>query len=320
MQGIWKLFLSTMLGLLTLLGLSGSLHAEQFVRIGTGGPAGTYYALGSAIAQRVTFPGKLIVTSQASYGSVANLDGIAHGAMESGFAQAELASWAYKGTGIFEGKPNTDLRLITQLYPESIHVVVRKNTGIKSIADLKGKRVGLDEVGSGTLISARRVLAAYGLKETDLQAAFIKAPLASEKIKEGTLDAFFFVGGAPVQLIAELATHTSIALLPIEGAPAQILRASSSFWSPKIITASTYKNVEAVSTLSVLAQWVCSAKVSPETVYQLTKALYSENTPKALQEAHAQAQWLTLQHAMKDAAIPIHSGAERFYREAGVWK
>ena len=114
-------------------------QAQQFFRIGTGGTAGTYYPVGGMIANAVSQPGKI---GQASNGSVANVTGIAGGAMESGFSQADVASWAFKGNGIYEGKPNVPgLRLIANLYPESVHVVVRKGSGLKSVADLKGKRV-----------------------------------------------------------------------------------------------------------------------------------------------------------------------------------
>ena len=182
-------------------------QAQQFFRIGTGGTAGTYYPVGGMIANAVSQPGKIVVTAQASNGSLANVTGIAGGALESGFSQADVASWAYTGKGVFEGKPNVPgLRLIANLYPESVHLVVRKGSGIKSVADLKGKRVALDEPGSGTLIDARIILAAYGLKDADLKPEYIKPNQAGDKMKDGAIDAFFFVGGAPAGAIAELAT------------------------------------------------------------------------------------------------------------------
>ena len=183
--------------------LVGAASAQQFFRIGTGGTAGTYYPVGGMIANAVSQPGKIIVTAQASNGSLGNVNGIAGGAMESGFSQSDVATWAQTGTGIFEGKPKiAGLRMIANLYPESIHVVVKKGSGIKSIADLKGKRVALDEPGSGTLINARLVLAAYGVKESDIKPEYIKPNQAGDKMKDGALDAFFFTGGAPAGAIA----------------------------------------------------------------------------------------------------------------------
>ena len=105
--------------------LTGTAHAQQFFRIGTGGTAGTYYPIGGMIANAVSVPGKIVATAQASNGSLANVNAVAGGSMESGFSQSDVATWAQKGTGIFEGKPHIpDLRLIANLYPETVHVVV----------------------------------------------------------------------------------------------------------------------------------------------------------------------------------------------------
>ena len=297
-------------------------QAQQFFRIGTGGTAGTYYPVGGMIANAVSQPGKIIVTAQASNGSVANVNGIAGGAMESGFSQSDVATWAQKGTGLYEGKPNVPgLRLIANLYPESVHVVVKKGSGIRSVADLKGKRVALDEPGSGTLVNARAILAAYGLKESDIKPEYIKPNQAGDKMKDGSLDAFFFTGGAPAGAIAELASAGSgIELLPIDGAPAEALRKSSPFFSPDNIAADTYKGVAAVNTLSVGAQWVTSDKADANTVYEITKALFGADAQKQLGSGHAKGKFITKENAVRAAGIPFHPGAERFYKEAGLLK
>ncbi|GDX56856.1 hypothetical protein LBMAG30_10190 [Comamonadaceae bacterium] len=302
--------------------LAGPASAQQFFRIGTGGTAGTYYPIGGMIANAVSQPGKIVATAQASSGSLGNVNGIVGGAMESGFSQSDVATWAQKGTGIFEGKPNVPgLRMIANLYPESLHIVVKKGSGYKSVADLKGKRVALDEPGSGTLINARLVLAAYGLKESDIRPEYIKPNQAGDKMKDGSLDAFFFTGGAPAGAIAELATSGSgIELLPIDGAQADSLRASSPFFAVDSIAADTYKGVGAVKTLAVGAQWVTSDKADTETVYQITKSLFSEATQKTLAAGHAKGKFITLQNAVQGVGIPYHAGAEKYYREAGVLK
>ena len=301
---------------------TNAANAQQFFRIGTGGTAGTYYPLGGTIANAVSEPGKIIVTAQASNGSLGNVNAIAGGAMESGFSQADVASWAFKGNGVFEGKPNIPgLRLIASLYPESIHIVVKKGAGIKSVADLKGKRVGLDEPGSGTLINARLVLAAYGIKESDIKPEYIKPNQAGDKMKDGSLDAFFFTGGAPAGAIAELATSGSgIELLPIDGAPADGLRAGSPFFAVDTIAAETYKGVAAVKTLAVGAQWVTSDKADADTVYRITKALFSDATQKTLAAGHAKGKFITLRNAVQGAGIPFHPGAEKYYKEVGALK
>lgn len=302
--------------------LTATVHAQQFFRIGTGGTAGTYYPVGGMIANAVSQPGKIVATTQASNGSLANVNAVGSGALEAGFSQSDVATWAYTGTGAFEGKPKVaDLRMIANLYPESIHLVVKKGAGIKSVADLKGKRVALDEPGSGTLIDARLVLAAYGVKESDIKPEYIKPNQAGDKLKDGSLDAFFFVGGAPAGAIAELASSgAGIELVPLGGPQAEALLKSSPWFAHDSIPAGTYKDVPAVQTLAVGAQLVTSAKVDTETVYQITKAMYSDAAQKALQAGHAKGKYITRENAVKGVGIPFHPGAERFYKEAGLIK
>ena len=302
------------------LALAGTAaSAQQFFRIGTGGTAGTYYPVGGMIANAVSQPGKIVVTAQASNGSVANVNGIAGAALESGFSQSDVATWAYNGTFAFQGKKIGDLRMIANLYPESIHLVARKGQGIRTPADLKGKRVALDEPGSGTLINARMVLAAYGVQESDIKPEYIKPNQAGDKLKDGALDAFFFVGGAPAGAIAELASSgAGIELVPLTGPQADGLRMANPYFAVDTIAAGTYKDVPAVQTLAVGAQWVTSAKADTETVYQITKSLFSDATQKTLQAGHARGKFITKENAVKGVAIPFHPGAEKYYREVGL--
>jgi len=304
------------------LALVGAAQAQQFFRIGTGGTAGTYYPVGGMIANAVSQPGKIVVTAQAANGSVANVTGIAGGAIESGFSQADVAAWAYTGKGVYEGKGNVPgLRLIANLYPESVHLVVRKGSGIKSVADLKGKRVALDEPGSGTLVDARIILAAYGLKDADLKPEYIKPNQAGDKMKDGALDAFFFVGGAPAGAIAELASAgAGIELVAIDGPQADAIRKTDTFFSADLIPDGVYKGVGATRTLAVGAQWVTSDKADANTVYEITKALYGDAAQKMLASGHAKGKFITKENAVKGAGIPFHPGAERFYKEIGLIK
>jgi TRAP transporter TAXI family solute receptor len=306
----------------TVLAFTGAANAQQFFRIGTGGTAGTYYPVGGMIANAVSQPGKIVATAQASNGSLANVNAIAGGSLEAGLSQSDVATWAFTGTGAFEGKPKVgDLRMIANLYPESIHLVVKKGSGIKSVADLKGKRVALDEPGSGTLINARMVLAAYGVKESDIKPDYIKPNQAGDKLKDGSLDAFFFVGGAPAGAIAELASSgVGIELVPLTGGPADALRKQNPYFAVDTIAANTYKDVAEVQTLAVGAQLVTSAKLDTETVYQITKAMYSDSTQKTLAAGHAKGKFITKENAVKGVGIPFHPGAEKFFKEAGLLK
>lgn len=296
-------------------------QAPAFFRIGTGGTAGTYYPVGGMIANAISNPPVLVSTAVATNGSVANVNAIAGGNMESGFSQADVAYWAFTGTGSFAGKPKVDeLRSITNLYPESVHVVVKKGVA-KSIADLKGKRVSLDEPGSGTLLNAKAILAAYGITEKDIKPEYVKPNQAADKLKDGSIDAFFITGGYPLAAVSELVTATGgVELLGISGPEAEALMKAAPFFASDEIPAGTYKDIGAVKTLAVGAQWVTSSKIPNDLVYAVVKALWADKTRAVLDAGHAKGKLITPANALKGLAVPLHPGAEKFYKEAGLIK
>ena len=297
-----------------------ALAQQKFFRIGTGGTAGTYYPIGGLIGNAVS-DGAINVSAVASNGSVANVNAIVGGSMESGFAQSDVASWAYSGTGIYEGKPKVEeLRAIANLYPETVHVVIKKGVAAKSVADLKGKRISIDEPGSGSIVNAKSILAAYGIKDGDYKAENLKPAPSAEKLKDGSLDAFFITGGFPVAAVSELATTTGIDLLAIDGEAAAKLRAQFKFFAEDAIPDNTYKDVKGVKTLSVGAQWVTSAKIDADLVYAVTKGLWSDKTRAALDGGHAKGKSIRKETALSGLGIPLHPGAEKFYKEAGLLK
>ncbi len=310
---------------LGVVGLASGVSAQSmaFFRIGTGGTAGTYYPVGGMIANAVSEPPKLVVTAVASNGSVANVNAIAGGAAEGGFVQADVAYWAYSGTGVFDGKPKvTDLRSIANLYPESVHLVVRKSAGVKSIGELKGKKVSLDEPGSGTLLNARAILGAYGITEKDIVAEYVKPNQAAEKLKDGSIDAFFFTGGYPAAAISELtSTGGGVTLLSIDGEAAAKLRKDFPFFAEDKIPAGTYKDVGDVTTLAVGAHLVTSAKLSDDVVYAITKGLWSDKTRAVLDVGHAKGKSVRKETALSGVGgVPLHPGAAKFYKEVGLLK
>ncbi len=303
--------------------LGGTAAAQQkFFRIGTGGTAGTYYPVGGILANAISQPPNLVLTAVATNGSVANVNAILGGNLESGFSQADVAYWAFTGTGIWDGKPKAgDLRAIANLYPESIHLVARKGAGIKTVADLKGKRVSLDEPGSGTLVDARIILAGWGLKDSDVKAEYLKPNQAGDKMKDGAMDAFFFVGGFPAGAISELAsTGSGIELVPIDGPNAAKILAQYKFFAADEVPADTYKGVAGAKTLSVGAQWVTSAKVPAEVVYEVVKGMWGEKARGALDTGHAKGKLIRKETALNGIGIPLHPGAEKFYKEVGLLK
>lgn len=318
--------------LLALLGSSQSLLAQEmkFFRIGTGGVAGTYYPIGGLIADIISNPPGarpcdkggscgvpgLVAIAQSANGSVANVNGIKSGALESGFAQSDVAYWAHTGTGIYDGQGEVEnLRAIASLYPESIHLVARKDSDIKSVRDLEGKRVSLDEPGSGTLVDSRIILEAFGLTEDDIEAEYIKPSPAVAKMRDGQLDAFFIVSGYPTGSVVELASAIDADLVPIDGPEVDALIEQYQFFTRDVIPAGTYEGIGETNTLSVGAQWVVGAEVDEELIYGITSALWHDNARKLLDNGHAKGRAITPDTALDGIGIPLHPGAERYYRE-----
>lgn len=306
---------------LSALMLSGSARAQaKFFRIGTGGTAGTYYPIGGLVANAISND-KANVSAVATNGSVANVNAIVGAASESGFVQADVATWAYTGTGLYEGKAKVEeLRAIANLYPEAVHVVVKKGLGVKSIADLKGKRVSIDEPGSGSIVNAKAILGAYGLGDRDYKVENLKPGPSADKMRDGALDAFFITTGYPIGALTELASTLGFDLLPIDGEAAAKLKKQFGFFADDAIPDGTYKDVAGVKTVSVGAQWVTSAKIDADLVYEVTKGLWSDKTRATLDAGHAKGKAIQKATALAGLGIPLHPGAEKFYREAGLLK
>ena len=313
--------------------LAQSDEKMRFFRIGTGGIAGTYYPIAGMIAYAVSNPPGsipceeggncgpegLVIIAQSASGSVANAKHINQGKLESGFVQSDIAYWAYTGTGKFNKQPpNRNLRSITSLYSESIHIVVRKGSGIKSIHDLVGKRVSIDEPGSGTLIEAEIVLNAYGINREDIKVEFMKADLAVQRMRDSKLDAFFIVAGYPAKAVTELSNESEIELLSIDGLQAERLLKRHRFFSQASIPANTYGNVEEVATLNVGAQWIVESSTDADLVYEITKTLWNKASRKLLDSGHTKGKNITLESALDGLAVPLHPGARRFYNEVGL--
>lgn len=301
--------------------------------IGTGGTGATYYPLGGTIANAISNPPGsrpcaeggscgvegLIAVAQSSKGSVDNIDGIATGRFDSGFSQSDIAFWAFSGTGLFEGKPPMDsLRTIAALYPEHIQLIARADAGIRDVSGLEGKRVSLDERGSGSYANAIQILDYYGLSEDDIEAHYLKSVPAAEAIIANEIDAFFITAGYPTNAIIELADRTDITLVPIAGETAQQIVEVFPFYSRDTIPADVYSGIGATETLAVGAQWVTDARVDDDLVHAITTALWNERSRTLLDVGHSKGAEVTIETALDGVAIPIHPGAERYYREIGA--
>ncbi len=305
----------------------------KFFTIGTGGTAFTYYPVGGVIANAISKPpgsrecgqggscgvDGLIASAVSSRGSVDNVNAIISGLRDSGFAQSDVAFWAYTGTGTMEGKePATDLRTIAALFEEHIHLVTLKDRGISSVADLKGKRVSVDEPGSGTYVDAGLILEANGLSLSDITEENLKGAAATEALRNGKIDAMFVVAGFPTGALVELASAADMALVPIDGDGAKALTDKYGFFAASDIPADTYEGVGATTTVAVGAQWYTSAKADEDLIYKITKALWNKESRKLLDVGHAKGKTITPDTALNGIGVPLHDGAKRFYKEAGL--
>jgi TRAP transporter TAXI family solute receptor len=313
---------------------SGIIAAEdaRFFRIGTAATAGSFFEIGGVIASAISSPPGsppcghggscgvrgLLAVAQTTQGSLENLRLINNGQLDSGFAQADLAGWAYTGTNIFtDAGAMPKLRAIASLFPESLHLVVRADSSIRSIGDLAGKTVALGEPGSGTVTSARVLLAGMNFGEGSLVRAYLPPSDAVDALKAGTIDAFFLVGVVPIPAISELAMTTPIRLVPIEPETVERLAKEFGFYRTTIISGETYPGVaDDTPSIGFSALWVTNADIDADLIYAITTSLWNEASTKlltALPIGHR----MRLDYALTGLSVPLHPGAERYYREAG---
>lgn len=315
------LFVSVGLGLSV---ASGSLMAQErvFFGIATGGTGGTYYPLGGMLAQVISNNSdlgdkKISATAETGNASVANATLLGRGAIESAFVAADVLDAAYNGKNQFDGKAIKNLRALGALYPETVQLV--SQPGIKSFSDLKGKSISSGSPGSGQWQLLGDLLAAYGMERDDVKEDYSSFSQSAEKIKDGNLNASLITAGSPTSSIVELSNSHAVNIIPLTGAPIDKLRESQPYYAKTILPAGTYKGIDKdVETIAVRAIWGTHAGLSDDVAYAVTKALY-ENTD-TLAKVHVKGKEITLQTALESISIPLHPGAERYYREKGLIK
>ncbi len=311
-----------------------TLRGPAFFTIATGSPAGTYFAVGEALAAVISHPAGsercseiiekcgpegMLAIAQTSDGSVTNINAVNTGAVASGLAQADLVDTALKGEAPFDGQePLTKLRAIGSLYSESLHVIAAARAGISSIADLRNKRVSIDRAGSGHRSVALRVLRAYGLSNDEIIVLETNTLESIDLIRTDRLDAFFFVGGAPVPGLRELLTSGQQSLVSLEAEKIDFIRSAAPLLREARISAGMYPTDSDVSTISVEAVWLVNADISDQRIYAVTRALWYEDNRETLVAGHEQGQFITLQSVLTDLPVPLHPGAEAYYREIGL--
>jgi TRAP transporter TAXI family solute receptor len=326
---------------IALMALACTMQAEaagkpEIFRIATASKKGTFYPVGTLIAKGMSGPKSgeicddknvcgvtnLIAVAQVSNGSVANVESVSNGRIEAALAQADVVYWAYTGTGRFAKRdPLKGFRVIANLYPGSLHIVASMKSKIDTVQDLAGKRVALDELGSGTLATAELILESQKIQKADLTPFYVKHNHAGPMMAKDKLDAFFFVAGYPTRSVIETSKTTHIKLVPLNDLTIKSLVAERPYFASGIIPAGTYAGIDRdVTTVDIGTQLIVRANLDEQLIYDLTAALWNKRTRKLLDEGHPKGSQVRLATALRGVGVPLHPGAARFYREQKLLK
>ena len=295
--------------------------AESFyLNIATGGTAGTYFPLGGAFAEiwNANIPGAN-VTAQSTGASTANINLLFDKKIEIAMVQNDIAWYSFNGEAMFEGQEFSDLRGMAILYNEPMQMISIDPT-VKSLADIKGKRVSVGAIGSGNEANARQIIAAAGLDfDKDIEARFLPYAETVSGMKDKQIDVAIFTTGMPNAGIQELALQSEIFVVPFDADVTAKLMADYPYFTELTMPANTYTGQTVdVPTITVKAMLVVSADMTDELAYELTKQIY-ENHDR-VKAAHTVGQFITPENALKGMPIPLHPGAEKYFKEIGIMK
>ncbi len=296
-------------------GCGDSASEKKFLNIATGGTAGTYYPIGGAMAEILNnnIEG-MNASAQSTGATVANINMLQEGSVDLAIVQNDIAYYAANGIEMFDGKKIDNLRGIASLYPETCQIITLDATGIKSIAELKGKRVAVGAMGSGAEANARQILEAYGITYDDIDEQFLSFSEAANALKDGNVDAAFLTAGYPTAAVQDIASQNPIRVLPVEADKADALIAKYPFYTKVVIPAGTYAGFEEdVPAISVMAMLVCTDKIDEQMGYDITKALFS-NLDR-IKAAHAVGKFITKESVMEGMPITMNAGAEKYFKE-----
>ena len=309
-----KKIISVLLVLTLALALAACGGASKMT-MGTGSTSGTYYAYGGALSNQIKTAAGIDVNVVSTDGSKANILGIHAGNYQLATVQSDVMAYAYAGTRSFEKEGKLDsFRVIGGLYAEAVQLVTM-DPSIKSVADLKGKKVSIGAAGSGVYFNAIDILAAAGLTEADIIPQYQSFGDSADALKDGKIDAAFIVAGAPTPAITELCLAATATLVPIDGDIAAKLMADSPYYTPYTIPAGTYNGQTAdVTTVTVKATLIVSTSASEEDVYNITKAIF-DNIDAI---SHAKRAELSVENATTGMTAPFHKGAAKYFAEKGI--
>jgi TRAP transporter TAXI family solute receptor len=304
--------------------------ARQSFDIVTGSAGGSYFPVGELIARIISHPPGLarcdrtgvcapagiIVSARSSDGAVANVLAVNDGSAASGLAQGSIVADAVAGRGPFrKAGPQSHVRVMADLFPETVQLVVVANSNIDSVAGLRGRRVSLGAAGSGGDVIAAEILSAFGVRNARVhrEGYYVSAQL----LKNGGLDAVFVLDAAPAPVIADLVAHGMARLVPITGKARERLVTRIPGLSAETIAAGTYRGTAAIETVGVHTLWIVNDSAPDDRVYGVVQALYNPANRSLLAQGPHPSQEIRLGDSVNLTSLPLHPGAARFYRDAG---
>lgn len=307
--------MAVMVSAALLTGCGSDEGGKKFLNIATGGTAGTYYPIGGAMAEILNKDIKgMNASAQSTGATVANINMLKEGSVDLAIVQNDITYYAVNGTEMFTDKKVDTIRGIAALYPETCQFVTLDSSGIRSIAELKGKKVAVGAAGSGAEANARQILEAYGITYDDIQVQYLSFAEGASALKDGNVDAAFLTAGYPTASVQDISSQNTIRLLPVEAAKADALIAKYPFYTKTTIPAGTYAGFdEEVQTISVMAMLVATDKVDDTMGYDIAKAIFS-NLDR-LQAAHSVGKLITKEGALQGMSLPMNAGAEKFFKE-----
>jgi len=299
-------------------------HAETFITIGTGGVTGVYYPTGGAICRLVNKDRKdhgIRCSVESTGGSVYNINTIRAGELDMGVVQSDVQYKALKGEGeeFQDVGPFDDLRAVFSVHAEPFTVVARADAGISTFDDLKGKRVNIGNPGSGQRSTMEELMAAKGWTEDDFAlASELKSAEQAQALADNKIDAIAFTVGHPSGSIQEATTTVDAVMVPVEGPEVDQLVAEHPYYSKAVIPGGMYRGTDSdTHTFGVRATFVTSAAADDEVIYQVVKAVFENfDDFKKLHPAFANLDKKEMVSLALSA--PLHPGAERYYKEAGL--
>ncbi len=295
--------------------------AEKRLIIATASTGGTWYPLGGGVANLINkYIPNTSASAKPSGASVENIRNIGSGRIDLAIVMPDAAYFAYTGEADFKAQQKWDnLRGVFASYPIDADFYSVEGTGIKTLADLKGKKVAVGAAGSGTEVFNRMVLEMYGINYDNINEQFLSAPEATQALKDGTTDAAMYLLGTPAPTIMDLATQRKTNFLSMEPDKIEAFCKKYPFYSPSNIKAGTYKDQTTdFTTVQYYGIFICSKDMDEQLVYDIMKAVFDHQDELA--QIHVAFKGIKLETATKSIAIPLHPGAERFLKERGVIK